>query len=190
MVNCSSTKTTETNTAEFKKSDIVVDDSKVDSLLWNSTIKKLIVIPGIGTEKYVVEKTKIESIIAELGESDGFYQGITDFSTREALFDNNYIYSKLGIKFTTYSDESKGQDIENAIIKSIKFEKNSNAETENGLSIGDGIEKINEVLGQQDEHKDVYSNVTYFYYVKKGITVVVNDRTNKVEEFFIYKSSE
>jgi len=183
LTSCSSIKK---DTKEISISNFKIDDSKIDSILRSSLIKKLIVIPGYGTEKIEVKKTKIETIFVEFGKSYGFSQGIIDFKT-SAIFENNYNYSKQGLEFTTYTDVSKGQDIKNAIISTVKFRENSNAQTSNGLSIGDNVKKIKEILGNQDEHRDIFKNITYFYYAQKGINLIVDDNTNKITEIIIYK---
>ena len=54
-----------------------------------------IVMPGIGTEKFVVGKTKIKNIITELGKPEKFTQGIIDYRNKEAEFTNSYYYRKF-----------------------------------------------------------------------------------------------
>ena len=166
---------------------------KIDT--WNSRIsefenEKLVITPGVGTEKYVVGQTPIRTILAELGEYDKFTQGITDLINAEAEFTNRYIFSKHGITFITHTPESKGQDIENAIVKTIIFTEKSRGELDNGIAIGDGLEKLNTRLGEHDDQKDVYSNVTHFSYSKKGIRIIVDDNTKRIIEFVIYQPRE
>ncbi|WP_405266666.1 hypothetical protein [Cellulophaga sp. Ld12] len=150
----------------------------------------LIVMPGIGTEKFVVGKTKIKNIITELGKPEKFTQGIIDYRNKEAAFTNSYYYTKYGMTFSTETLESKGQDIENAIIRVIIFDENSNAKTLEGLAM-DGIAgKINYVYGKQDEDRTPRSDLPYFHYRKKGLTVKINPETKKVSEFEIYEPHE
>lgn len=161
--------------------------------IWNSRIeeavknKKHVIKPGVGTNTYFVGKTPIKSVLKIIGDYDDFTQGITDYFNREATFANRYIYEKRGLTFITNTDESKGQDIENAIIDTIKFNKNSKAQTVNGLSIGDEASKIHYIFGKQEDRKTQYKNVTYYYFNKTGITIIVDNSSKKIEEFVIYK---
>ncbi len=152
--------------------------------------KHTIVIPGIGTEKFVVGKTKIKNILTELGKPEKFTQGITDLINTEAELTNRYFFTEYGMTFITYTPESKGQDIENAIIQVVIFDENSNAKTSEGLAL-DGIAgKINYVYGKQDQDMTRYPNLTYFYYRKKGLTVKIDPETKRISELIVYEPYE
>ncbi len=149
-----------------------------------------IVQPGIGTEKFIVGKTNIKNVFVELGKPNKFTQGITDYTNREATFENRYFYIKEGLTFITETDESKGEDIENAVIEVIIFEENSKAKTSDGLAIGGVAGKINYVYGKQDKDRTPNPDYPYFYYRKKGLTVEIDPDTKNINEFIIYQPYE
>lgn len=150
--------------------------------------EKVIIVPGVGTKKYIVGQTRIKSILDELGDNDKFTQGMVALLNGETGLINSYFFSEYGMTFITNTTDSKGQDIENAIISTIIFSEKSNGELDNGIAIGDGVEKINERLGQYDDRNQNFkAKVTHIYYLKRGITIIVDDEMKEIKEFKIYK---
>lgn len=150
--------------------------------------EKVVIVPGVGTEKYVVGQTRIKNILDELGDNDKFTQGIADLINGDAELINRYFFTNHGMTFITITPESKGQDIENAIVDKILFSEKSKGELNNGIAIGDGVEKINVKLGPYDDQdQNFISKITHIYYYKKGITIVVDDEMKEIKEYIIYK---
>ncbi len=167
---------------------IDAQNSKISEFEKENPNGKLIIVPGVGTEKFLVGQTRIKTVLEELGDNDKFTQGIVDYINGEAELINRYYFTKYGMTFITNTPESSGQDIENAIVKTIKFSEKSKGELDNGIAIGDGVEKINVRLGPHDDRDQNFrSKITNIYYYKKGITIIVDDEMKEIREFIIYK---
>jgi hypothetical protein len=143
---------------------------------------------GIGLDKLQVGQ-KIKSAFSILGKNDEFTEGIIDGSNF-TIHINRYIYTKLGVTIITHVYEPKGEDLENAIIDNLVFDNPASAKTLDNVVLGkDSKEKVIYTYGIPDSDKDIYSNVTYFHYRKKGISFGIDDKTNKISTIEVYKKN-
>ena len=144
------------------------------------------ITPGVGINKITVGQTRLDEVFLLIGKNDKFTQGVIDGDS-DVFFINRYIYTSLGLTFITFTEGYGSENIPNSIIYNIIVESPANAKTIENVSLGiDGKEKIFSVLGKPDSDRDIYSNVTYFHYRKKGISFGVDDKTKKIKSIEVY----
>ena len=145
-----------------------------------------IITKGVGTDNLKVDKTKVKTALALLGKNDKFTEGIID-GNNFAIHINRYIYTKLGLTIISHVYEPKGEDLENAIIDNIIFEKPSNSKTIDNIVLGvDSKENIISKYGQPDSDR-TYADVTYLHYKKNGISFNLDSKTKKLSAIEVYK---
>lgn len=145
-----------------------------------------VITPGVGTDKLIVGKTKVESAFALLGKNDRFTEGVAE-GVDFAIHINRYIYTKLGVTIISHIYEPKGLDLNNAIIDNIIFEAPSNSRTIDNIVLGVATrENIIKKYGQPDNDK-TYSNINQLHYRKRGISFQVDSKTKKLLSIEIYQ---
>ena len=109
---------------------------------------------------------------------------------REFFFINRYIYTSLGLTIVTHTEGYGSENLENSRIDNIIVQSPANAKAIGNILLGiDEKEKIISILGKPDNDEDIYSNVTYFHYRKRGISFGINDKTKKIKSIEVYRKN-
>ena len=144
------------------------------------------ITPGIGTSKIKIGQ-KIKSVFLVLGKNDDFSEGIME-GDDFAIHINRYIYSKLGLTIITHVNAPKGEDLKNAVIDNIIFEKPASVKTKENLFLGvDSKEKLISIYSNPDKIVNQQSKITYYHYLKKGISFELDNVTNTISKIEVYK---
>jgi hypothetical protein len=146
-----------------------------------------VITPGVGTEKLLVEKTKISKAFQILGKNDKFSEGIAD-GADFAIHTYRYIYTKRGITICSEVYEPKGEDLANAVISSIEFEEPASATLKNGVELGTGTYGMIIAKFGQPNSKEEYSNSTLLHFHKKGISFTIDKPSGRIAKIQVYKA--